>query len=228
MFFLSLDVSIDFGHHRFADREGAITFLSGKGATFPERSRNPTGRVRFEVPNELRKCFVLPQLRQNMDVIGSAINDQRDSVFVANRSPEILMEPRANCWRQPRLTAFRGKDNVVQEIAIGGTHRKLRFPSPLFRGLIVSNHIPGVPLRSTPGFRSGAPFRRSNEVGVCYPTSRAIGNVHAPERRRRDGLKPGVQRSGTPGSDRIRQGQTPGRGDGTNGSRGASHSARPK
>jgi hypothetical protein len=49
---------------------------------------------------------------------------------------------------------------VVKEVAIGGTHRGKRFPSPLLRGLSVAYHTPGVPLRSTPGSNSNTPFGR--------------------------------------------------------------------
>jgi hypothetical protein len=46
---------------------------------------------------------------------------------------------------------------VIQQIAIGGTHSEGDFRRPLSGAFVARDNIPGVPLRSTPGFSSGAP-----------------------------------------------------------------------
>jgi hypothetical protein len=110
---------------------------------------------------------------------------------------------------EPGFTAFRRKDDVIKQIAMGGTHMNASFPSPLLRGLVVSNYIPGVSPCSTPGFSSVAPFGRSERRHGCT-------RADPMERRRCVGLKPGVQRSETPGFHRIQECRTPARGDGPN------------
>jgi hypothetical protein len=46
---------------------------------------------------------------------------------------------------------------VIEEIAIGGTHNNASFRRPSSGASVFLDHTPGVPLRSTPGFSSGAP-----------------------------------------------------------------------
>jgi hypothetical protein len=263
MFFLSLDVSPNLRNLRLAHGESAVAFLPRETATFSKRLRNPTRRIRLDLSNQFRQRLVLAQLRQNVDVIGGAVDDQPGSVFAANRTGDVFVDTGANRCPEPWLASLRRKDDVINEVAVGGTHRKPRFPSPPFGGSVVLTTIPGVPLRSTPGFNSVAPFGRSIDPhyisGVLLPyipdffsapsfrrwrkvrcDSSAGGSVllvkrpmyhrwsaaraasSDSQRRRRVGLKPRVQRSGTPGRWLPQNPQPLTRGDGT-GASGCDH-----
>jgi hypothetical protein len=107
---------------------------------------------------------------------------------------------------------------MKQEIAIGGTHGKRPFHRPC-SGALSSLHItPGVPLRSTPPCSSAALHCRLYSAAPPALFSILPATISAPEARgnkaprraqrnsgiecrRRAGVKPGVQRSGTPGKN---------------------------
>jgi hypothetical protein len=97
---------------------------------------------------------------------------------------------------------------VIEEIAIGGTHRIAPFRRPS-SGAPVSLHItPGVPLRSTPSCSSAALHCRLYSAAPS-----ALFSVRpAAQRQRRAGVKPGVKRSGTPRNDGTHMLKTPDRG----------------
>ena len=200
MFFLSLDVSVDLRQLRLTHRERTVSFLPRKPGCVFERSRNPARRIRLQLADELRDRLVLPQFRQEMNMIGRSVYDHRDSLFVANRTSEILVRLGTDFPRQPRFTPLCRKNDVIEQIAKGGAHNVASFrrpfqglgrsciippefrfapfralipahpsgaiashanmkPQPIFR-LCTREHATrgGVPLRSTPGFSSGAPF----------------------------------------------------------------------
>jgi hypothetical protein len=177
MFFLSFDVTTHLRNLRFAHRERAISFLPRESCGVAKRSRNPTGRIRLQLTDKFRECLVLPQLRQDVDMVRRPINNHRDSVFVADRTAQILMDPWSDCRRQPWLSVLCRKDNVIQEIAIGGTHRNAPFRRPFSGALIFSNDTPGVPLRSTPGFiplhPSGALIRDAEDECAAQTGNRS-------------------------------------------------------
>ena len=177
MFFLRLDVPMNLGALRLAHGERAISFLPFESRGLLEYSRNPTRGVRLQLTDDLRDGLVLAQLRQDVNVVGCSIDDQRDSSFIANRAAEILMDPRANFRRQPGFAPLRRKDDVIQQVAMGGTHADAGFRRP-FQGLGSFWIIPGVPLRSTPGFNSAAPS------GCCR------GSVRMRSLRRSEGIQP--------------------------------------
>jgi len=156
MFFLPLDIAPDLRNLRLAHGERAVSFLPPKRPTFLERSRNPRGRIRFDFADHLRHRLVLPHSRQDVNVIRGSVHTQRDSAFAANRPAEIFMNPRAHGYRQPRFASLRRKHDVVQKIAMGGTHseRPLRRPSSGAR--LSCDDTPGVALRSTPSCSSAA------------------------------------------------------------------------
>jgi hypothetical protein len=58
---------------------------------------------------------------------------------------------------------------VIEEIAIGGTHNNASFRRPSSGAFVFLDHTPGVPLRSTPGFRSDAPSGRSPHTHRTKP-----------------------------------------------------------
>ena len=213
MFFLPLDVAIHLRNHRFAHRKCAVSFLPREGATFWKRSRNPGGGVCLHLTDHFRHGFILTQLRQDMDMIRGPVDDQRNSVFAPNRAAEVLMNPWTNRSSEPRLAGFGRKDDMVEQVTIGRAHGGRCFPSPPSGGSFDSNHIPGVPLRSTPGFNSGALFERSEtirlNIGHC-----TISATRNPQRHRRGGIEPGVQRSETPGTPLQQRHQPLTRGDG--------------
>ena len=69
------------------------------------------------------------------------------------------------------------------------------FPSPLFRGSFVFGSYTRSSASLHSGLYSGAPFG-------CYPDS--SGTHVCLQRRRRDGIQPGVERSETPGTTSAR------------------------
>jgi hypothetical protein len=290
MFFLALDVSIYFRHQRFAYGEGAVSLLPRESGSVFECTRNPNRRVCFQFAHQFRQRLVLPQFCEDVDVIRRAIHNQSSTAFAANGTAKIFMNSGSDRRPHPRFAVLRRKDNVIKEIAIGGTHGRPRFPSPLSKGSTGFYHIPGVPVcstpafipprpsgaqgkgacafalglivdwskllhrsgvgnethfrlrdipavpRSTPGFipphPSGGQIRTNSGVALRAIRDRSrllhstgIGNDNHSrlqvQRRRRDGLKPGVKRSGTPGCHRIQKCRTPERGDGPNESRDA-------
>jgi len=232
MFFLSFDVTTHLRNLRLAHRERAISFLPRESCGLSKRSRNPPGRIRLQLTDKFRDRFVLPQFRENVNVIGSSIHDYRDAIFRADSPAKILMNSRTDGSRHPRLATLCREDDVIQEIAIGGTHRNAPFRRPSSGALICSDDTPGVPLRSTPGFipphPSGAVIlvapsstwraesnQRPRREGVkpfipphCSgaPILDASGSTWRAEfnqRRRREGLKPRAERSGAPGNRGI-------------------------
>jgi len=217
MFFLSLDITMHLGDHRFTDGKCAVPFLPCEGSTFLKRSRNPAGRVRFNLADQFRKCLVLAQLSQDMDVVGGSVNYQRNSIFSANCAAQVLMDSWTDGLSEPGFTAFRRKDDVIKQIAIGGTHGDRTFHRP-FSGALSLLHITRSYAALHSGLYSIAPFGRSKAY-LQYRNDRGVGSVLAAQRRRRGGLEPRVQRSETPGFHRIQECRTPARGDGPDESR---------
>lgn len=187
MFFLPLNIPMNFGQLRLTHRESAISFLPLESGGPFECSRNPTRGVRLQLANELRDRLVLSQLRQDVNVIGSAVDDQRDSVFVPDCTAEILMKSGTDCGRQPRLASLGRKNDVIEQIAIGGTHSNADFRRPSSGALLFLDDTPGVPLRSTPGFSSGAPSGCYRAVGVLPSAPEARRNTARSEAQRNSG-----------------------------------------
>src|SRR2546430_3468185 len=94
MFFLFLDVTTNLRSLRLTHREGTITLLPGKAGALVERSRDPTRRIGLQFTDKFRERLVLPQFRQDVNVIGRSIHDDRNSVFPANCPAEVLMNSR--------------------------------------------------------------------------------------------------------------------------------------
>lgn len=168
MFFLPLDVTTHLRNLRLTHRKCAISFLTRESRGVSERSRYPTGRVCLQLADDFRNGLVLSQLRQDVNMIDRSVNDQRNSIFFADRATEVLMNSSTNCSRQPWFAPLRGKNNVIEQIAIGGTHNGGNLRRPSSGALLFLHNTPGVPLRSTPGFNPGAPFggSRGNRQGV--------------------------------------------------------------
>ncbi len=169
MFLLVLDVTMNPGHLRLTYRECAISFLPRESCGVVECSRNPARGVCLNFADDLGDRFILPQFRQDVDMIRRSVNDQSDSLFAANCAAEVLMNSGTDCCGQPRLAALCRKDNMIEQIAIGGTHLGASFHRPVSGALFFLHHTPGVPLRSTPGFSSGAPsgFCQRNVSLAC-------------------------------------------------------------
>ena len=183
MFFLSLNVTAHLGHLRLTNRERTVTLLPRESRGILERPRNPGRRVSLDLANELRDRLVLPQFGQDMNMVRGSVHDQRDSVFTANGATEVFMNAWTNSGRQPWLATLRRKDNVIEQIAIGGTHTEGPFRRPCSGAALSLHHTPGVPLRSTPGFIPAHPAgavaeirlggrtqRISTRKGRCIPT----------------------------------------------------------
>jgi hypothetical protein len=130
MFLPPLDVATHLRNLRLTHRERAISFLLRESCGLSKRSRNPPGRIRFQLTDKLRERLVLPQFRENVNVIGSSIHDHRDAIFRADSPAKILMNSRTDCCRHPRLATLCREDDVIEEIAIGGTHRNAPFRRP--------------------------------------------------------------------------------------------------
>jgi hypothetical protein len=212
MFLLFFDVTTDLRRLRLTHRERAISFLPRESPGVFGRSRNPSGRIRFQLTDNFRNRFVLPQLRQNVHMIRRSINDHRDSVLVPDRTAEVLMNPRTDGRRQPWFTFLRRKHDVIEQIAIGGTHSDAPFRRPSSGASLFPNHTPGVSLRSTPGF---IPPHPSGALIPGVPGFAWTSQTDLPDQRRRRGrLERGVQRSGTPGNYRLQIFKPLARGDG--------------
>lgn len=184
MFFLPLDITSRLRNLRLAHGERAVTFLPRESGGVGERSRNPAGRIRFDFSHQLGHRLVLPQFRQDVNMVRGSIHDQRNSAFVANGAAEVFVNPRAHRHRDPRFTVLRGKHNVVQKIAIGGTQGPFRRPCS---GALSFWHItPGVSLRSTPSCSSAALHCRlySGAPPALFSMRPRV------QRQRRAGLKP--------------------------------------
>jgi hypothetical protein len=130
MFFLPLDITTHLRDLRLTHRKRPISFLPRESRGVLERSRDPTGRVRLQFADQFRNRLVLSQLCQDVNMISRSVNDQRNSVFFANRTAQILMRPGANFASEPRFATFGRKNDVIQKIAIGGTHRIAPFRRP--------------------------------------------------------------------------------------------------
>ena len=212
MFFLSLDVTTNLRNLRLTHSKSAVSLLPRESAGFWEGSRNPTRRVRFQFANKFRERLVLAQFRQDVNVIGGSVYDHPDSVFSANCTAEVFMNPRPHRHRHPWFAVFRRKHDVIQKIAIGGTHSEGPFRRPSSGALFFLHITPGVPLRSTPGsiplHPPGAPILRTR--GSAW-RSQADPPV---QRRRRDGLKPRAKRSEARGNHRLHIFKPLTRGDG--------------
>jgi hypothetical protein len=196
MLLLSLDVSAHLRHLRLAHRERAISFLPRESRSLFERPRNPAGRICLHLADGFRDCLVLPQLRQDMNMIGRAVNDQCGSVFVADGAAEILMNARTNSGRQPWFAGLCRKNNVIEQVGVGGTHTGGSFRRPSSGAALFLNHTPGVPLRSTPSCSSAALHCK-----LYSGAPPALFSIRPDaQRRRRAGLKPRVKRSRTRGS----------------------------
>jgi hypothetical protein len=180
MFFLSLDVPPHLRDLRFTHRECTVAFLPRESSDILEGPRNPTGRIRLYLTDELRDRLVLPQLRQDVHMIGGSVDDQRDSFFIADSATEVLMNTEADCGSQPRLTPLGRKNNVIEQVAMGGTHSAGPFRRPCSGAALFLDHTPGVPLRSTPGFNPPHPPGAATKL----PKDTQGRRVLAPEARR--------------------------------------------
>lgn len=192
MFFLSLDVTTNLRNLRLTHRERAVSFLPRESCRFFERPRDPAGRIRLHLTDCFRDCFVRPQLCQDMNMISSAVDDQRDPLFIADRAAQVLMNAGPDAVSQPGLPALCRKNNVIEQVAMGGTHNAARFRRPCSGAPLLVNHTPGVPLRSTPGFNPTHP--PGALAGIC--TSGHGQRVLAPEAR---GNKARSEAKQTPG-----------------------------
>ncbi len=196
MFFLSFDVTTHLRNLRLTHRERAISFLPRESCCLSKRSRNPTGRIRLQLTDKFRKRLVLSQFHQDVNVISGSIHDYVDGIFRADSPAKILMNSRTDGGRHPWFALLCRKDNVIEKIAIGGTHRSAPFRRPSSGALTFSNDTPGVSLRSTPGF---IPPHPSGALILRTPESVLPARSHpSPQRRRRAGLEPGAGRSGAP------------------------------
>jgi hypothetical protein len=193
MFFLSLDVTAHLRHLRLTHREGTVSFLPRESRDILEGPRNPARRVCFHLTDGFRDCFVLPQLRQDMNMIGRSVDDQRDSLFIANGPAEVLMNARTNSRRQPWFAFLGRKNNMIEQVAMGGTHSAGPFRRPTSGAALFLNHTPGVPLRSTPDFNPAHPPGAVEMIPISVRAQRPS----APEAR---GNKARSEAKQTPGT----------------------------
>ena len=201
MFFLPLDILAYLRHLRFTHRERPISLLPRESRGLRECLRNPAGRVSLDLADELRDRLVLPQFRQDMNMVRSSVDDQRDSFFIADGAAQVLMNARADWGCQPWFAALCRKNDVIEQVAIGGTHNGANLRRPSSGAALFLYHTPGVPLRSTPGFNPAHPpgavaeIRISaHEQRVSAPKARWITARSAAKRnsgnRFHNGLKP--------------------------------------
>jgi hypothetical protein len=197
MFFQPFDVTMNLCNLRLAHSERAVPFLPREGSAFLERSRNPAGRVRLQFTDQLGDRLVLAEFREHMDVIRSSVYDQRGSAFTADCAAKLFVNPRADRGNHPGFAVLRSKHDVIQEIAMGGTHNTGPFRRPFSGAGSSFDHTTGSFATLHCRLYSGAPPALDRVAG------------DANQRRRRAGLKPGVQQSGTPGNDGYHMVQTP-------------------
>ena len=143
MFFLLLDITSHLRNLRFTHGEGAISFLPSETRGSCEGPRNPARRVSLYLTDKLGQRLVLSQFRQDVNVVGGSINNQRDAAFAANRTAEIFVNSRPDCRRDPRFTTLGRKDNMIQKIAMGGTHIRGPFRRPFSGATLFFDNTPG-------------------------------------------------------------------------------------
>jgi hypothetical protein len=222
MFFLPLDITSYLRNLRFTHAEGAISFLPRETSRLRESPGNPSRGISLYLADKFGDSLVLPQFRQDVNMVCGSINYQRDAAFAANRAAEIFVNPGSNRRRYPRLASLCRKDEMIQKIAMGGTHTRGPFRRPFSGAWLSSHSIPGVPLCSTPRFipphptgllNSGESRRASTpSCSSATPHSRLYSAASpalfslvrsVAERRRRGGLKPRAKRSKARGNYRI-------------------------
>jgi hypothetical protein len=160
MFFLFLDVTMHLRNLRLAHRERTISVLPRKSACLFERSRNPTRRIRFQLADEFRDSLVLPQFCQEVNMIGSSVDDQCDSFFIVDGAAEILMNAGTDCGRQPWLSrALASGFNVLAPKARRITARGAAQQTPGLGCTMFLNPCQGV---TENGFASNAKSREAN------------------------------------------------------------------
>jgi len=186
MFFLSFDIATHLRNLRLTHREGAVSFLPGKTGAPVERTRDPTRRIRLQFTDKFRERLVLPQFRQDVNVIGRSIHDDRNSFFPANCPAEVLMNSRTDCRSHPWLAILGRKDNVIEQVAMGGTHAEGPFRRPSSGAFSFLYSTAGVPLRSTPGFIPPHPRGALSITTTSCSSSRAEFN----QLRTRDEIEP--------------------------------------
>src|SRR6266478_2900658 len=87
MLLLVRDISTDRSHIRFANAKRPIPGLPGETG-FPLSSRPPR-RVRLNHPHHVGHALGWTNANQHMDVIGSAIDDERRSAELSDNAPKV-------------------------------------------------------------------------------------------------------------------------------------------
>src|SRR4051794_16061946 len=83
----------------------------------------PSGRICLQVAHHIRYRLVWPKLRENVNVIGHAVDRQQDTAETADRAADVFVEPRLYVSRDDRPPIFRREDNVIEEVRVRLGHR---------------------------------------------------------------------------------------------------------
>jgi len=92
MFLLIADVVNDGCQLGMRVGEGTISFLPSKFAFHPFLLCDEAGRIRFNVPNQIRDRFVRSQANENMNMVGHSIDGKELLPFVRNDTCCVPMQ----------------------------------------------------------------------------------------------------------------------------------------
>ena len=91
MFFLACDLVSHRANLRGADRERTVSSLPGKVLQLRKHVMHPSAGVGLEVAQNVGKGLVRSQLCEDMHVVLSAVDCQKDAVLTAEYSPDVVI-----------------------------------------------------------------------------------------------------------------------------------------
>lgn len=96
MLLLIGDIGFELTSLGTAHRKGTIPALPGEILQVRELLVDPTGAIGLNVADGIGDRFILPELREQVDVIVDAADDDRVSALLPDRPAEILMHSFTN------------------------------------------------------------------------------------------------------------------------------------
>ncbi len=117
---------------RFADAEGAVTFLPGKIGQRREGLVNPLGGIPFDVLSDLAGRERRRRHDQGVNMVVDAANLQRRQLVFARHTAHIFPYALLNLRLDPGAAIFRAKDDMIEERRVSVCHvipYKIRRPA---------------------------------------------------------------------------------------------------
>ena len=126
MFLLVGDVFLDLGQTRMAHAERAITDLPGECFLIWKILVNPPRRIRLQLAHQIGQRMFCCQRRQNVDVIGRAIDDECFAIVCADDAAEVGKEARFQIRVEQGPPVFRAENDVRQQMGERVRHKSNR------------------------------------------------------------------------------------------------------